>query len=397
MNFLVDEVRLWDGTGSTVRPRTSVEIRDGRVSWIGPASDYKGNKSGIRVVDGRARVLIPGLMDCHVHYSSPGGPDWIARFQDPLPELSIRAVELAETSLRSGVTTARDVGAPHSINIRLSKMARAGEIQAPNIRAAGSWIAHRGTYVPFVRLFDSAKELRDAIQEQIEAGADLIKVALAPWNPDSKPENAADVPFDEKFLAVAVEEAHKNKFRIACHANDPISCHIAARAGVDSLEHGMFLQPDDLHSMSRNHTFLVPTMSVWDAMQYYAQAVEWPETRKKRADDLRENSRKAVAGAIQAGVQIALGTDAGGGAARHGRVAREAELMVEAGMPPASALMAGTSNAAMLIDEPERGTIEVGKIADMILLDGNPLENIGALRLVAGIFQSGRLAVSATL
>ena len=393
----MDEVRLWDGTGSTVQPRTSVEVRDGRVSWIGPASEYKGNRSSIRVVDGRARVLIPGLMDCHVHYSGPGGPDWIARFQDPLPELSTRAVELAETSLRSGVTTARDVGAPHGVNIRLSKMARTGEILAPNIRAAGSWIAHRGTYVPFVRLFDSTKDLRDAIKEQIEAGADLIKVALAPWNADAKPEIGADVPFDERFLAVAVEEAHKNKFRISCHANDPISCRIAARAGVDSLEHGMFLQPNDLQAMSRNHTFLVPTMSVWDSMQYYAHTVDWPETRKKRADDLRENSRKAVAGAIGAGVQIALGTDAGGGAARHGRIAREAELMVEAGMPPASALMAGTSNAAMLIDEPERGTIEVGKIADMVLLDGNPLENIAALRLVAAVFQSGRLVVAATL
>ena len=159
-------------------------------------------------------------MDCHVHYSSPGGPDWIARFQDPLLELSIRAVELAETGLRSGVTTARDVGAPHNVNIRLARLARAGEIKAPNIRAAGSWIAYRGTYVPFVRHFGDAIELRDAIKEQIEAGADLIKVALGPWNEGSRPENASEIPFDEKLLAVAVQEAHKARFKIACHAND---------------------------------------------------------------------------------------------------------------------------------------------------------------------------------
>jgi imidazolonepropionase-like amidohydrolase len=392
LDFLIEEVLLWDGTGSDVQPRMSVEARDGRITWIGPASQYPGNRTNIRVMDGRARVLVPGLMDCHVHYSSPGGPDWIAGFQDPIPELSIRAAELAETSLRSGVTTARDVGAPHSVNIRLSRMARAGEILAPNIRAAGSWIAHRGTYVSFVRHFGDTSELRDAIREQIEAGADLIKVALAPWNEGARPDKAPEIPFDEKFLAVAVEEAHNAKFRIACHANDPVSCGIAARAGVDSLEHGMFLQPADLQAMSRNHTFLVPTMSVWDAMQYYAHAVDWPEIRKKRADDLRENSRKAVAGAIDAGVQIALGTDAGGGAARHGRIAREAELMVEAGMSAEEALMAGTSSAAKLIGEPERGTIEEGKIADMVLLDANPLENVSALRLVAAVFQRGRRA-----
>src|SRR5213593_4460173 len=131
----------------------SVEVRDGRILWIGSASDWAGNRTNIRVVDGRARTLIPGLMDCHVHYSSPGGPEWIARFTDPLPEISMRAIELAEASLRSGVTTARDVGAPEGISIRLARAARAGEINAPNIRAARTWIAHRGTYVSFARQF----------------------------------------------------------------------------------------------------------------------------------------------------------------------------------------------------------------------------------------------------
>ena len=334
--------------------------------------------------------MIPGLMDCHVHYSSPGGPDWIARFTDSLPEISMRAVELAETSLRSGVTTARDVGAPHGVSIRLAQMARAGEIKAPNIRAAGTWIAHRGTYVSFARHFGEADELRDAIRTEIEAGAELIKVALSGWNEGARPQNAPEIPFNEKLLSVAVEEAHKAGFKIACHANDPTSCQIAARSGVDSLEHGMFLAPADLEAMASNKTCLIPTVSVWDAMLYYAHAVDWPEARKKRAEDLRQGSRTAVIAAVRAGVQIALGTDAGGGAARHGRIAREAELMVECGMEPRDVLIAATSSVAKLIGEDERGTIENGKIADLVLLDGNPLENIGALRLIAAVFQRGR-------
>jgi imidazolonepropionase-like amidohydrolase len=390
LQLLIDDVRLWDGTGSPAKSKMSVEVRDGRVSWVGQASDWRGNRATVRVVDGRARTLVPGLMDCHVHYSSPGGPEWISRFIDPLPEISIRAVELAEASLRSGVTTARDVGAPHGVGIRLARASSAGEIRAPNIRAAGTWIAHKGTYVSFARLFVEPGELREAIKAEIEAGADLIKVALAGWNEGARPEGAPDIPFDKKLLAVVVEEAHKAGFKIACHANDPTSCKIAAHAGVDSIEHGMFLEEDDLEAMAKSKTFLVPTMSVWDAMLYYARAVDWPETRKKRAEDLRQGSRAAVTSAIKAGVKIALGTDAGGGAARHGRIAREAELMVECGMETNDALKAATSSAASLIGANDRGIIKQGNIADMILLDSDPLENISALRLIAAVYQEGR-------
>ena len=390
MHLLIDDVRLWNGTGSAAQSKMSVEVRDGRIHWIGSASEWQGSRSAVRVVDGRARTLVPGLMDCHVHYSGPGGPEWIARFTDPLPEISMRAVELAEASLRSGVTTARDVGAPHGVGIRIAQKQRAGEIRAPNIRAAGTWIAHRGTYVPFARHFGEPAELRHAIKTEIEAGVDLIKVALAGWNEGARPHGAPDIPFDEKLLAVAVEEAHKGGFKIACHANDAVSCRIAAHSGVDSLEHGMFLEPVDLEAMAKNKTYLVPTMSVWDAMLYYARAVDWPEARKKRAEDLRQGSRVAVNSAIEAGVPIALGTDAGGGAARHGRIAREAELMVECGMKPHDVLMAATSSAARLIGENDRGVIEVGKIADLVLLDSDPLEDIGGLRLIAAVFQRGQ-------
>lgn len=391
MGVLFENVRLWDGTATSTQAHMAVAVQDGRITWIGPTSEFQGVRAHLQTVDGSARTLMPGLIDCHVHYTSPGGPEWIARFTDPIPEITLRAVELAEASLRSGVTSARDVGAPHGINIRLAHRAAAGSAPMPHVRAAGNWIAHRGTYVAFARAFTGADELREAIHQQIAAGADLIKVALAPWRENERPADAPDIPFDAELLGIAVKETHAAGKTISCHANDPASCRIAARAGVDSLEHGMFLDADDLAAMAAHRTMLVPTLSAWDAMLFYGREMEWPAARITRIESIRDSSRAVVAAAVRTGVPIALGTDSGGGATRHGRVAREVELMVECGMEPASALRAGTAMAAQLLGEAEaRGTIEVGKIADLLLLDGNPLEDLGALRRIAAVYQGGR-------
>ncbi|MBI3538393.1 MAG: amidohydrolase family protein [Chloroflexi bacterium] len=389
--MLIENVRVWDGANASVREKYSVEISETRIHWLGPASEWRGNRKRTEIFDGSARTLIPGLMDCHVHYSSPGGPEWIARFTDPIGEISARYIELAGASVRSGVTTARDVGAPDDLNVALARRARVMGFLAPHLHAAGTWIAHRGTYVPFARQFASADELRNAIRAEIDAGVDLIKVALAPWNANQKPDDAPEIPFDEKYLAIAVEEARAAKMKIACHASDAASCKIAARAGVDSIEHGFNLDADDLAQMKTRGTFFVPTMSAWDAMLFFAREMDWASERVKRIENYREGSRAAVTNAIKMGINIALGTDAGGGAARHGRIAREIELMIECGMAPVEALIAGTARAAQLIGEEEaRGVIAPGKIADLILLDGNPLDDPGALRLIAAVFQNGK-------
>jgi imidazolonepropionase-like amidohydrolase len=391
MSMLIDNVRVWDGTGTAAQPHMAVEVRDARIAWVGPAGDWPGRRARVEVLDGTARTLIPGLVDCHVHYSSPGGPDWISRFTDAPATLTLRAVELAGASLRSGITSARELGAPDGVNIRLAQAAEAGLFPAPHLRAAGTWIAHQGTYVPFARHFANAAELHAAIAEQIAAGADLIKVALAPWNDGMRPEGAPAVPFDAALLAVAVAAAHASGRTIACHANDPESCRIAAHGGVDSLEHGMFLEPGDLAAMAANGAVLVPTLSVWDDWLFYAREMDWPAARVTRAEQLRDSSQAAMASAIRAGVRIAAGTDSGGGSVRHGRLAREIELMIACGMQPAAALHAATQEGARLLGEDaERGAIAVGMIADLVLLDRNPLEDPAALRLVAAVFQAGR-------
>jgi len=390
MHLLIDNVRVWDGLGADTQAGQAVEVRDGYIVWVGPASDWPGRRSTVQLVDGLARTLVPGLIDCHVHYSGPGGPEWIARFSDPVAEITLRAIDLAGASLQSGVTSALEVGAPDDLNVLLARQAAAGAFPSPHIHAAGTWIAHRGTYVSFAMQFDSPDELREAITAEIEAGVDLIKIALAPWNEGLRPDGAPSVPFDADLLAVAVEAAHAAGLTIACHANDAEGCHLAARSGVDSLEHGMMLEDEDLAAMARNSTVLVPTLSVWDAWLFYSREVGWPAARKARAEALRESSRAAVTGAARLRVPVALGTDAGGGSVRHGRVAREVELMVECGLTPDAALRAGTSVAARLLGSTDRGTIAPGQVADLVLLDSNPLDDLAALRLVAAVFQGGR-------
>lgn len=394
MSILTENVRLWDGIGDTTHPHMSVELRNAQIAWIGPATEWPGRRSRVEVIDGKACMLIPGLIECHVHYSSPGGPDWIAHFTDPVATLTLRAIGLAGDSLRSGITSARELGAPYDLNVQLARTLNAGNVPAPHLHAAGTWIAFRGTYVPCARQFATKDELQAAIQAEVAAGADLIKVALAGWNEGMRPAAAAEIPFDADLLAVAVDAAHAAGLTIACHAHDAESCRIAARSGVDSLEHGMFLDADDVQAMAAHHTALVPTLSVWDDWLFYGHEMAWPSERIARTERIRDSSRAAMAHAIQAGVAVAAGTDAGGGSVRHGRIAREIELMIDCGMAPAAALRAATINGATLLGEAHaRGTIEVGKVADLVLLERNPLEDPAALRLVSMVFQGGRRVV----
>src|SRR5438067_2687858 len=120
-HFLIDNVRVWPGFGAEAVPGQAVEVRGERIAWVGPASDWPRRRNTVAVVDGLGYTLIPGLIDCHVHYSSPGGPEWIARFTEPPALVTLRAMELAGTSLRSGVTSARELGAADSANIPLAR------------------------------------------------------------------------------------------------------------------------------------------------------------------------------------------------------------------------------------------------------------------------------------
>ena len=192
-------------------------------------------------------------------------------------------------------------------------------------------------------------------------------------------------------LDVAVRAAHDAGLKIAAHCHGFDGTRLAVEAGIDSIEHGTFVDQATVELMAQRGTYMVPTMSTWDARERLATQLDWSRDQMAEIYERKESSIASFKRALQAGVRIATGTDAGGSPARHGFVAREVELMVENGMTPQEALEASTRVAADLLGiQDQTGTIEVGKQADMVLIDGDPLSDPAALRNIWAVFQSGR-------
>ena len=220
----------------------------------------------------------------------------------------------------------------------------------------------------------------------IQRGAGLIKVGATGFQPSG--EQFASMP--REALDVAVRASHEAGLRIAAHCHGFEGTRLAVEAGIDSIEHGTYTDQATVEIMAQRGTYMVPTMSTWDARERLATQMGWSPDQMADIYDRKENSIASFRRALQAGVRIATGTDAGGSPARHGFVAREVELMVENGMTPPAALEASTRVAAELLGiQDQTGTIEVGKQADLVLIDGDPYSDPAALRNIWAVFQSG--------
>ena len=389
MDLVVRNVRLIDGTGASAVPQVSVEVTGSAISWIGAESGRPNRSVHQEEVNGQGLTLIPGMIDCHEHFTGDGGMDAMDRLLNgTAEEFTLKAVGNCRRSLMSGVTTARDVGARFGININIAQQTAAGAVLGPRIIASGEWFQFPGTWpAGLTRTTETPEELLLGIQDMIRRGAGLIKVGATGFRPDG-----SQFPsMSREALDVAVRAAHEAGLKIAAHCHGFEGTLLAVEAGIDSIEHGTYVDEPTVRLMAEKGTYMVPTMSTWDARQRLATQMGW--SREQMADiyDRKENSIASFKRALQAGAIIATGTDAGGSPARHGFVAREIELMVENGMTPQAALEASTRIAAELLGvQGEVGTIEVGKQADMVLIDGDPHSDIGALRNVWAVFQGGR-------
>ena len=389
MDLVIRNVRLIDGTGSAPQSSASVEVSNGTISWIGDESARPKRQRHQEDINGQGLTLIPGMIDCHEHFTGDGGMDAMERLLNDTPEeFTLKAVGNCRRALMSGVTSARDVGARHAININIARQAAAGAIPGPRIIASGEWFQFPGTWpAGLTRRTETPEELLEGIQDMIQRGAGLIKVGATGFRPDGQ--QFASMP--PEALEVAVRASHEAGLKIAAHCHGFEGTRLAVEAGIDSIEHGTYVDQATVELMAERGTYMVPTMSTWDARERLATQMGWSREQMAEIYNRKENSIASFRRALQAGVPIATGTDAGGSPARHGFVAREVELMVENGMTPQDALVASTRVAANLLGiADETGTIEEGKQADLVLIDGDPLSDPAALRNIWAVFQAGR-------
>ena len=389
MDLVIRNVRLIDGTGSGPQSSVSLEVANGAITWVGEESAQPKRRRHREDINGQGLTLVPGLIDCHEHFTGDGGMDSMDRLlNDTAEEFTLKAVGNCRRALMSGVTSARDVGARHAININIARQAAAGAILGPRIIASGEWFQFPGTWpAGLTRTTETPEELLEGIQDMIRKGAGLIKVGATGFRPNG--EQFASM--SREALDVAVRASHEAGLKTAAHCHGFEGTRLAVEAGIDSIEHGTYVDQTTVELMAERGTYMVPTMSTWDARERLATQMGWSRDQMSEIYDRKENSIASFQRALQAGVPIATGTDAGGSPARHGFVAREVELMVENGMTPQAALEASTRIAADLLGILDQaGTIEVGKQADMVLIDGDPLSDPAALRNIWAVFQSGR-------
>ncbi len=381
-----------------VRDGDVVEVRDGLVS----AAQF--GERDAKVIDLSTLFVMPGLIDCHVHLTGEMSPDARLRaVQNTEADAAINGVVYARRTLDAGFTTVRDVGASGDAIFALRDAINAGKIVGPRILAAGEAITPTGGHgdgthgyredvfdypTPFVGVADGPYEARKAVRNQVKRGADVIKLT-ATGGVLSATAAGTEQQFFEDELEAIVETAHSLGRKVAAHAHGAEGIKAALRAGVDSIEHGSFLDDEAIVLFKRSGAYLVPTVFAGETVTILAERDGYlvPAVREK-ARTVGPVMLSTLGKAHRAGVNIAFGTDCGVGP--HGQNARELELMVEAGMPVDAVLRAATVNAAELCGLGDRiGTLEPGKAADFIAVIGSPLDDISALRSVTVVARDG--------
>ena len=379
---------VFDGISAEAITDGAVAVEDARISWVGPAADLP---AGTDTVDLGDATILPGLIDAHVHlvWSASAEPhELVAR--ESRAVTALRCAANCDLHLQAGVTTVRDVGATDALSVDISRAVDLGVLPGPRVVAAGRAIAMTGGHGWFLgREADGPDAIRHAVREEMKNGAACIKL-MASGGVYGHAEEPGSPQLTVEEMRVAVEEAHKAGRRVAAHAYSVEAINNALDAGVDSVEHGSYLDTETATRMRESGTFLVPTMSVYAAMDEKGPDLGAPDYIRRKTAEILESSQGAFRVAREVGVPVAAGTDCGAPGHPHGTLPEELRLMVRAGATPAQAIVSGTASAAKLLGlDGQTGYLEPGKRADLIAVSGNPLEDIEALRQVRLVVLDG--------
>ncbi len=365
---------------------------------------------GMELIDLSSLSCLPGLMDMHTHLSFESSPGaYIERFTLNEGDIALRGAHFAATTLTAGFTTVRDLGDSFNVSIALREAISAGLVDGPRVFTAAKSLATTGGHAdptnawrrdlagdpgPRDGVINSESDARRAVRQRYKDGADLIKIT-ATGGVLSVARSGQNPQFTIEELTAVVDIARDYDMHVAAHAHGTEGMRRAILAGVHSIEHGTYMTDEIIALMIEHDTWYVPTIS---AGRFVAEMAEidgyFPPLVAAKAAEIGPLIQDTFARAHQAGVKIAFGTDCG--VCPHGSNAREFQFMVEAGMSPADALRTATLHSAELLGvEGELGQVAPGFIADMIAVEGNPLEDVESLMDVRFVMRDGQVFIKA--
>ena len=397
---LIHAGRVIDGVSDTVRTNQTVVVDGGKITAI--ENGFRAPAAGDRVVDLKNGTLLPGLFDMHVHLTSEYSKTAeIDNYKQNEGDVAIEGVVYADRTLLAGFTTVRDLGDEYRASIALRNAINAGKVPGPRIIAAGKAIGTTGGHAdptngwarkfpadpgPADGVVNSVDDARKAVRQRYKEGSDTIKIT-ATGGVLSIAKNGQNPQFTEEEIRAIVSTARDYGFKVAAHAHGAEGIKRAIRGGVDTIEHGTFMDDEAIKLMKEHGTYYVPTISAGEWVYHQAQDPGFfPPVVRPKALAVGPQIKATFAKAYKSGVKILFGTDTG--VSKHGENAKEFKLMVDGGMPPMEAIKVATSVPAKFLDLFDKtGSIAVGKLGELVGVPGDPVKDISVLERVVFVMK----------